>query len=209
MGNFLEKILGREYTFTVFIPELVKPLNKNKGLILANLLTKYATLNSENTVRRIYGKEYHFYFSKKDIALKELLIDYSDFNKYMDALSEYVSTFGSRQKGNEGYNTTYFFLHLDKIQALFDKGAEMLGRKIRKQSDDKEQKQKLPKPSMPKGLPANIAKNLDSMNETELKYRNGSISEEDYKPRILELKGLIRKNGVNIVNNNNVWKIVP
>ena len=205
MSSVLEKYLDGEYTFTPHIPELVKPLNRNKGLILANLLTKLATFNPDKKVERIYGKDYHFYFSKKDIAEKELLIDYSDFNKYMKELSEYVTAFGSRQKGDKGYNTTYFFLHLDKVKALFKEGTQMLGKKIKKQSAPKKQTPK----SSAKYLPDIVAKSLKKINETELMYRNCKISEDGYKQTILPLKGLIMDNKYNIVMNkeNKLWEI--
>jgi hypothetical protein len=209
MDSFLEKYLGREMTFTKLIPELAKPLSKNKGLILANLLTKMETLNSTETVYRIYGKEYHFYYSKKAIARKELLIDYKDFNRDMKELSEYVSEFSGKQKGVEGYNTTYFFLHKDNIRSLFDKGATMLGKPIKKLSDGKEQKQKTPKSNTSKGLPESVAKLLQSLNETEKKHRNGEVSEMEHKQRYLEIKGLIRNNGFNLIKNNELWEIVP
>ena len=203
MGSFLEKYLDREFTFTKLVPELVKPLSKNKGLILANLLSKMQTLNADETVNRIYGKDYHFEFSKKHIAQKELLIDYKDFNRDMKELSEFVSVFSGRKKGVDGYNTTYFFLKKDKIRALFDSGAAMLGKPIRKLSDKEEK----PKRYTPKGLPDNIAKSLKTMNETEKKYRNGDISEGAYTQTIQECKGLIISNKYNLINNNYVWEI--
>jgi hypothetical protein len=206
MGNVLETYFDSEYTFTPYIPELVKPLDKIRGLILANLLTKLKIFNSgDTTVKHIYGKEYHFYYSKKDIAQKEILIDYSDFNKHMKNLTEYVTTFGGRQKENEGYNTTYFFLHVDKIKSLFDEGAKMLGKKAKKLSDNKKQKQS--KQYTPKGLPENIGKALNSMNETELKYRNGEISENEYKQTTLPIEGVIKNKKYNLIKNNDVWEI--
>lgn len=207
MGSFLTDLLGAEYTFTPYIPELVKPLNRNKGLILANLLTKLATFNPDNTVRRIYGKDYHFYYSKKDIAQKELAIDYSEFNKYINDLSQYVATFGGRQKGetDTGYNTTYFLLKLDEIKTLFAKGAEMLGKKVKKPPASK---QKTPK-SYAKGLPEMVDKALKSMNEIELKYQGGKISEDEYNLTIEPIKGLIMNKNIKITQNkeNNVWQI--
>jgi hypothetical protein len=205
MSNVLEKYLDGGYTFTPYIPELVKSLNKNKGLILANLLTKLAAFNPDKDVQWIYGKEFHFYFSKKDIAEKELLIDYSDFNRYMKELSEYVTAFGSRQKGDKGYNTTYFYLHLDKVQALFKEGAKMLGKKIKKQVVSEKQAPK----SYTKRLPENIANALKAINETELKHQKSEISDDEYKQTILPLKGLIMSNKYNITNNkdNKIWEV--
>ncbi|MDR2144923.1 MAG: hypothetical protein LBE91_00480 [Tannerella sp.] len=205
MDSFLEKYLDRELTFTKLVPELIKPLTKNKGLILANLLGKMQTLNADETVHRIYGKAYHFEFSKKHIAQKELLIDYKDFNRDMKELSEYVNVFSGRKKGDEGgYNTTYFFLKKDRIRALFDSGAAMLGKPVRKLSDNKDNKAKQ---STPKGLPDNIAKSLKTMNETERKYRNGEISEGAYTQTIQENKGLIMSNKFNLIKNNYKWEI--
>jgi hypothetical protein len=205
MDSFLEKYLDRELTFTKLVPELVKPLSKNKGLILANLLGKLQTLNADETVHRIYGKEYHFEFSKTHIAQKELLIDYKDLNRYMKELSEYVIEFSGRKKGVEGYNTTYFFLKKDKIRALFDSGAAMLGKPIRKLPDNKEEK---PKRYTPKGLPDNITKSLKTMNEAEKKHRNGKLSDGAYTQTIQENKGLIMSNKHDLIkNNNNVWEI--
>jgi len=209
VAGFLENILKYEYTFTPYIPELVKPLNRNKGLILANLLTKMAKFYKEGDKNLYYGKEYHFYYSKKDIALKELVIDYSEFNKYMKQLSEYATEFKGREKGKEGYYTTYFFLKLDKIQSLFEEGAKMLGKKLTKVSDGKEQKPRQSKSSKPKDLPENVSKALKTMNETEKKYQRGDISENAYTQTIQEIEGLVMSNKYKLIKNNNVWEIKP
>jgi hypothetical protein len=208
MGNFLEKYFNSEYTFTPFIPELVKPLGKNKGLILANLLNKLETFNPENTTHKIYGKAFHFYYSKKDIAKEELLIDYSDFNRYMGELSDYVTEFGGRQKGDKGYNTTYFFLHIDRIKTLFEEGAAMLGKKTKKQIPAKLQP---PKQAVNHRLPEHITTTLKSINDTELKYQRGDISEAAYSQTIGEKIGLIRQNKFNIQQNkeSKLWEITP
>jgi len=85
----------------------------------------------------------------------------------------------------------------------------MLGKPIRILSDGKEQKQKTPKSNISKGLPYNVSKLLQSLNETEKKHRNGEVSEMEYKHRCLEVKGLIRKNKFNLIKNNELWEIIP
>lgn len=120
------------------------------------------------------------------MATKEILIDYKEFNKYINDMSEYVTAFAGRQKDDSGYNITYFFIHLEKIRELFAKGTEMLGRKLKQNAPAVKTEKKTEK-----SLPPKIKKLLDKINDIEKSWQMGRISEIEYRNPIGELKALV------------------
>jgi hypothetical protein len=207
MANTLEKYFHSPYTYTQYIPELSKRLGKNPALILANLLAKMHAFNPNAQTRQIYGKPYHFHHTKKSIAERELTIGYKEFNQYIAQLTQYVTTFAGRQKDQNGYNTTYFYLHLGNIHTLFQEGAEMLGKKITPTVEPAQKAKTDRQKPTGKNIPQPVIQLLQTINQTENEYRAGKISEAAYRQTILEIQGIITKNNYQIQKNQKSWQI--
>jgi len=197
-----EKYFSGKYTYTPLFPELEKVLGKIKAKIVGNLLYKLYTLGGKY---KYDGKDYQFYRQKKYIAENELNMDYSNFNKQINDLEQgkYLTTFPARIGGkhnpqinaNEGYNTTCFTMNLETIDAAFEEGAKLLGKK---EKDYIQRKRSPPKQPAKMRTSPIIDGWLNEIDNAYNQFKNKEMSEMEYKEIFNKVNKSFQRNGMTL-----------
>ena len=215
----LEKYFGSSYEYSPGIHEIGVVLqNPTQTLILCNLINKLSGFNEDAEVRKIYGEEYHFYFDQKNIYEREVVMPQKTFSRNLKELSGkgLITYFTGRN--NLGYNTTYYYLHLDKIKTLFNEGCKLLGKEVKVPKNEGKQSKYTPRQntqrenrlSADKPTLKNIKNELKFINDLQKKLDNGQIDRNHFNSYFHPLKMKIEEKGKRIIinKNNNLWQTI-
>ena len=200
----LSDILKSNYQFTPYITEIAVMLNNPmQTLILCNLINKLTSYNEDVKINRIYGKDYHFKRNQSFIFKNELGVPRQTFTDNIKQLSDYVSYFDGKDDNESGYNTTFYYLNLEAIRNLFDKGKTLLGNKT-KVVQPESKVYKKPYQSSNNSSFANIDNYLNKINALQTKLNNKEIDNCEFNCYFQPLKMKLQENKVSIKLNNNI-----
>ena len=197
----LKDLFNSEYTFTPYISEIAVGLNNPlQTLILCDLLNKLPVYNAEVETKKIYGKDYHYKYNQKSIFEKELGVPRQTFTDNIKLLSDYVSYFEGKDDNGSGYNTTFYYLNMEAIRNLFDKGKALLGKKAKVVKPESKGYKK-PYQSSNNSSLANIDNYLKRINELQTKLNNKEIDNNEFNCSFQPLKMKLQENKVKIIKN--------
>lgn len=204
-----EDYLNSKYNYTPYINEIGVMLPSTQTLILSNLINKLVDFNEEITLKKHYGRDYHFSFAQEKIFAKELGLAKQTFRDNLERLSEYVTFFCDRPKKNSGYKTTFFYLKLDAIRELFNEGAKKLGKEKKASENENKQVNNQPQHSKyesRKGTDKNVTNGLNTINENYMKYLNNEISKKEFNSICNPIESIINGLGYKIIENKELKK---